>query len=61
MVLKALGTAFEALAKEKDCEFISLFGTIPEETMTKDGVHPDPAGNAAIAKTMLQKMTAASQ
>ena len=50
--LKALGAAFEALAKEKQCEFVSLFGAVPEETMRKDGVHPDAAGNAAIAKVM---------
>jgi acyl-CoA thioesterase I len=50
--LKTLGAAFEALAKEKHCDFVSLFGTVPEETMTKDGVHPDPAGHAAMAKVL---------
>jgi len=54
--LKALGAAFEALAKEKQCEFVSLFGTVPEETMTKDGVHPDAAGHSAIAKVLKGKM-----
>jgi acyl-CoA thioesterase-1 len=50
--LKALGAAFEALAKEKQCDFVSLFGVVPEETMTKDGVHPDAAGHAAMAKVL---------
>lgn len=51
--LKALGTAFENLARDKQCRFLSLFGTVPEESMTKDGVHPDPAGHAAMAKRIL--------
>jgi acyl-CoA thioesterase-1 len=51
--LQALGAAFEALAKEKQCAFVSLFGAVPNETMLKDGVHPDVAGNEAMAKVML--------
>jgi acyl-CoA thioesterase-1 len=50
--LKELGNAFEKLAKEQGCDFISLFGAVPEATMTKDGVHPDATGNAAIAKVL---------
>jgi lysophospholipase L1-like esterase len=37
-------------------EFVSLYGAIPESALTKDGVHPDVAGNAAIAKVMLAKL-----
>ena len=47
--LRDIGDAFAKLAEELHCDFINLFGTIPEASMTKDGVHPDPAGNAAIA------------
>ena len=47
--LRDIGDAFAKLAEELHCDFISLFGTIPEASMAKDGVHPDPAGNAAIA------------
>lgn len=54
--LKALGAAFEALAKEKQCDFVSLFGTVPEETMLKDGVHPDATGHSAIAKVLKGRM-----
>ena len=50
--LKDLGTAFAALAKEKNADYLSLFGTVPEENLTKDGVHPDAAGNAALAKVI---------
>ena len=50
--LKALGKAFEALAKEINCDFVSLFGVIPENTMTKDGVHPDATGHAAMAEVI---------
>ena len=39
--LREIGDAFAALAKETGCEFTSLFGTVPEASMTKDGVHPD--------------------
>lgn len=47
--LKELGEAFAALAKAKSCQFVSLFGVVPDESMLKDGVHPDAGGNAAMA------------
>jgi acyl-CoA thioesterase-1 len=50
--LKELGTAFEKLAQEAKCGYVSLFGSVPESSLTKDGVHPDGAGNAAIAEVM---------
>lgn len=50
--VRELGAAFEALAKEVGGEFVSLYGVVPPESLTKDGVHPDAAGNAAIAKIM---------
>ncbi len=56
--LRELGDAFAALAKETGCDFVSLFGAVPEGSMTKDGVHPDPAGNEAIARVILPKLTA---
>lgn len=54
--LRELGAAFARLAKELDCDFISLFGVVPEASLTKDGVHPDAAGNASIARAMLPKL-----
>ncbi|MEZ0389773.1 MAG: SGNH/GDSL hydrolase family protein, partial [Verrucomicrobium sp.] len=48
-----LGAAFEGLAKELQCEFISLNGVVAASSLTKDGVHPDGIGNEAIAKVML--------
>ncbi len=54
--LRELGDAFAAMAKELGCDYASLFGTIPEPSLTKDGVHPDAAGNAAIAHTLLPKL-----
>jgi acyl-CoA thioesterase-1 len=50
--LKELGTAFEKLAQEAKCDYVSLFGSVPESSLTKDGVHPDGTGNAAIAEVM---------
>ncbi len=51
------GAAFAKLAKELNCDFVSLFGVVPESTLLKDGVHPDVAGNAAIARTILPKLS----
>jgi acyl-CoA thioesterase-1 len=56
--LRELGAGFEALAKEMHGEFVSLFGAVPEASMGKDGVHPDVAGNEAIARVMLAKVMA---
>lgn len=50
--LRELGAAFEKLAAEMQCEYISLFGIVPDSSLLKDGVHPDGAGNDAIAKVM---------
>jgi acyl-CoA thioesterase I len=54
--LRELGDAFAALAKELGCEFVSLFGVIPETSLTKDGVHPDASGHAAIARVIREKL-----
>jgi acyl-CoA thioesterase I len=54
--LRALGSAFRQLADETGCAFVNLFGVLPEATLTADGVHPDPAGNAAIAARMLEAL-----
>jgi acyl-CoA thioesterase-1 len=54
--LRELGDAFSKLAAELRCEFAGTFGIVPEASMTKDGVHPDAAGNAAMAKVILSKL-----
>lgn len=54
--LRELGAAFETLAKETNCEFTSLYGVVPAASLAKDGVHPDPAGNEAIAQALLPKL-----
>ena len=54
--LQELGEAFAKLAKETNCDFVSLFGVVPNASLTKDGVHPDAAGNAAIADVMRKKL-----
>jgi acyl-CoA thioesterase-1 len=55
--LRELGAAFAALATELHCEFVSLYGIIPDTSLTKDGVHPDAPGNEAIARALLPKLT----
>lgn len=54
--LRELGAAFEGLAKELNGGFVTLYGAIPEASLTKDGVHPDVAGNEAIAKILLPRL-----
>lgn len=54
--VRELGDAFAKLAKETNCDFVSLFGAVPKASLTKDGVHPDVAGNAAIADVIKKKL-----
>jgi|GEM_PF-843478 len=54
--LRELGDAFAALARELGCDFVSLFGAVPDASLTKDGVHPDAAGNAAIARVLGERI-----
>lgn len=54
--LLELGFAFEALAKELNGGFVTLYGAIPEASLAKDGVHPDVAGNEAIAKILMSRL-----
>lgn len=56
--LRELGAAFEKLAAETKSEFVSLFGVVPDAALLKDGVHPDGAGNDAIAKVMGARLKA---
>ncbi len=56
--LRELGAAFEKLAAETKSEYVSLFGIVPDSSLLKDGVHPDGAGNDAIAKVMGEKLKA---
>ena len=56
--LRELGAAFEKLAAETKGEFVSLFGVVPDSSLLKDGVHPDGAGNDAIAKLVGAKLKA---
>lgn len=50
--LRELGAAFEKLAAETQCGFVSLFGVVPDSALLKDGVHPNGVGNTAIAKVL---------
>ena len=59
--LQELGDAFAALASQNGCDFVSLYGVVPEASLTKDGVHPDVAGNEAIAQVILAKLLPATK
>lgn len=48
--LRRLNQAYEAMAMAEKTEFLSMFGVIPGASLTADGVHPDKAGQAAIAR-----------
>ncbi len=54
--LKELGDSFAKLAKELNCDYVSLFGIVPENSMMVDGVHPDAKGHAAIASALQPKL-----
>jgi acyl-CoA thioesterase I len=54
--LKELSDAFAVLAAAKSCQFVSLFGVLPDETLTKDGVHPDAHGNATMAAVLQSRL-----
>ncbi len=56
--LKDLNEAFKKLAQEHDCEFVSLFGAVPDECLLRDGVHPDGKGNEAIADVIYKALGA---
>lgn len=59
--LRELGAAFEKLASETSCRFISLYDVVPDSALLKDGVHPDGIGNAAIAKALQGEISALSR
>lgn len=59
--LRELGTAFADLAKGLHADFVSLYGVVPEKCLARDGVHPDAAGNEAIARVLLSKLLPADK
>lgn len=59
--LRELGAAFEKLAAETSSRFLSLYDVVPDSALLKDGVHPDGAGNAAIAKALQAEILALSR
>lgn len=54
--LVELGEAFAHLAKDMQSQYLSLFGSVPDGCLLKDGVHPDAEGNAALAKMLGPKL-----
>jgi len=56
--LRELGTAYQVLAHETDSGFLSFYGALPPESLAKDGVHPDAAGNEQLAKLILPVLLA---
>jgi len=50
--LRALNAAFEDLARDTRARFMSLYGVPDDATLEADGMHPDAAGNEAIARAL---------
>lgn len=48
--LRALEAAYVLFTVTRGLSFIAMYGVIPEQHLTKDGVHPDAAGNVLIAE-----------
>jgi acyl-CoA thioesterase I len=57
--LRELNAAFALLARDTGCEFVSLFGVVPAASLARDGVHPDAAGNEAIARVISEALAKA--
>jgi acyl-CoA thioesterase I len=47
--LRAIGGAIRELSLAERCAFLDLFGVLSGESLARDGVHPDGAGNLAMA------------
>lgn len=54
--LRAIGGAIRELSLAERCAFVDLFGVMSGESLAKDGVHPDGAGNFAIAGRLAPKI-----
>lgn len=55
--LRELNVAFETLSQEMECGFVSLLDVVPPESLKKDGIHPDVAGNQLIARAISDALT----
>jgi len=53
-----LNDAYAAYAARSGCGFLPLQGSIPPSSLLADGVHPDRAGNVAIAEFALPRLRA---
>lgn len=60
--LEGFGVSAKALSEKEKTAFVNLYGVLPNESLTTDGVHPGATGHAAIAdalwpvlKTILKK------
>lgn len=53
-----LNEAYAAYAARSGCGFLPLHGSIPLSCLLADGVHPDRAGNVAIAESALPRLRA---
>ena len=51
--LRALNAAYEQLAQHTRARYMSLYGVPDDASLEADGMHPDAAGNEAIARKML--------
>jgi len=54
--LERMSAEFRELAARLGCEFLSLYGTVPDASLAVDGMHPDLAGNERIARIVLPKL-----
>ncbi|MDR3709905.1 MAG: SGNH/GDSL hydrolase family protein [Capsulimonadaceae bacterium] len=48
--LVALDEAYADFCRQSRLDYVSMYGVVPESSMTHDGVHPDPPGNRPIAE-----------
>jgi acyl-CoA thioesterase-1 len=51
--LRAIGAALRDLARRTKTGFASTYGVVSDRNLTRDGVHPNAAGNREIARFLL--------
>lgn len=54
--LRELGVAYLELGGRLKLDVASVYGVVPQETLTRDGVHPDAKGNRALADALRPKL-----
>ena len=53
--LLEIGKALQKVAEKNGCRYVDFLKSLPPESLTEDGVHPNTLGHAALAATFIAK------